>query len=74
MINKSLDRLEEMTLATQSTTREEAALRQDDANLVKQFIAKARNVEPSGQIVVVPNSWQDVILQQGDVIEIPAQT
>lgn len=74
MIDKSLDRLEEMTLATQSTTREEAALRQDDANLIKQFIAKARNVQPTGQIVVVPNSWQDIILQQGDVIEIPAQT
>lgn len=74
MINKSLDRLEEMTLATQSTTREEAALRQDDANLVKQFIAKARNVQPTGQIVVVPNSWQDIILQQGDIIELPEQT
>ena len=74
LINKSLDRLEEMTLATQSTTREEAALRQDDANLVKQFIAKARNVKPTGQLVVVPNSWQEVILQQGDVIEIPEQT
>lgn len=74
MINKSLDRLEEMTLATQSTTREEAALRQDDANLVKQFIAKARNVQPTGQLVVVPNSWQEVILQQGDIIEIPEQT
>lgn len=74
MIDKSLDRLEEMTLATQSTTREEAALRQDDAKLIKQFIAKARNVEPTGQIVVVADSWQDVILQQGDVIEIPEQT
>ena len=74
MINESLDRLEELTLATQSTTREEAALRQDDAALVKQFVAKARNVQPDGQIVVVPNSWQDIILQQGDIIEIPAQT
>ena len=74
MINESLDRLEELTLATQSTTREEAALRQDDAALVKQFVAKARNVQPDGQIVVMPNSWQDIILQQGDVIEIPAQT
>ena len=74
MINESLDRLEELTLATQSTTREEAALRQDDAALVKQFVAKARNVKTTGQIVVVPNSWQDIILQQGDIIEIPAQT
>jgi len=74
MINESLDRLEELTLATQSTTREEAALRQDDATLVKEFVAKARKVQTDGRIVVVPNSWQDIILQQGDIIEIPAQT
>ncbi|UXZ05703.1 polysaccharide biosynthesis/export family protein [Moraxella nasicaprae] len=73
-INQALDRLSEMTLATQSTTREEAQLRQDDAKLVEQFIAKARNVEPTGRIVVVPNSWQDIILQQGDIIHIPEQT
>lgn len=74
MINESLDRLEEMTLATQSVTREEAELRQDDANLIKQFIAKARQVEPDGRIVVVEDSWGDIILQQGDIIEIPEKT
>lgn len=74
MINKALDRLEEMTLASQSTTKEEAALRQSDASLIKQFIAKARTVEPTGQIVVVPDAWQDFILQQGDVVTIPTKT
>ena len=73
-INTALDRLQEMTLATQSTTREEAQLRSEDAKLIEQFIAKARQVEPAGRIVVVPNSWQDIILEQGDVIHIPEQT
>lgn len=73
-INAALDRLQEMTLATQSTTREEAQLRSEDAKLIEQFIAKARQVEPTGRIVVVPNSWQDIILEQGDVIHIPEQT
>lgn len=73
-INKALDQLEEMTLATQSVTREEAALRQTDAELIKQFIAKARTVKPNGRIVITEDSWQDVILQQGDVIHIPEQT
>ncbi|OOS24287.1 polysaccharide biosynthesis/export family protein [Moraxella pluranimalium] len=73
-INDALDRLEEMTLATQSVTREEAQLRAEDAKLVEQFIAKARSVKPTGRIVVVPNSWQDIILQQGDIIHIPEQT
>lgn len=73
-MNKALDRLQEMTLATQSTTREEAQLRSEDAKMVEQFIAKARQLEPTGRIVVVPNSWQDIILEQGDIIHIPAQT
>lgn len=73
-INRALDRLEEMTLATQSTTREEAQLHAEDAKLVGQFIAKARHIEPTGRVVVVPNSWQDIILEQGDIIHIPAQT
>lgn len=63
-----------MTLATQSTTKEEAQLRSEDAKLVEQFIAKARRVEPVGRVVVVPNSWQDIILEQGDVIHIPSKT
>lgn len=73
-INKALDQLEEMTLTTQSVTREEATLRQTDAELIKQFIAKARTVQPNGRIVITEDSWQDVILQQGDVIYIPEQT
>ncbi len=73
-INEALDRLEEMTLTTQSTTREEAALRQDDATLIKEFIAKARTIKPKGRLVVVADSWQDIILQQGDVIHIPEQS
>lgn len=73
-INAALDRLQEMTLATQSTTREEAQLRSEDAKLIEQFIAKARQAEPTGRVVVVPNSWQDIILEQGDIIHIPEQT
>lgn len=70
-INKALDQLEEMTLTTQSVTKEESALRQTDAALIKEFIAKARTVNPNGRLVISENSWQDVILQQGDIIHIP---
>ncbi|MFC0821027.1 polysaccharide biosynthesis/export family protein [Moraxella marmotae] len=73
-IHQALDRLQEMTLATQSVTREEAQLRAEDAKLVEQFIAKARRIEPTGRVVIVPDSWQDIILQQGDIIHIPEQT
>ena len=52
MINVALDKLEETTFNARSSTQEEAALRLRDAELVKQFIAKARQVEPKGQVVL----------------------
>lgn len=73
-INTSLDRLQEMALATQSVTKDEAALRQIDAQLIERFIAKARQAKPTGMVVVLPESWQEVILQQGDIIEVPEKT
>ena len=72
-INTSLDRLQEMALANQSVTKDEAALRQIDAQLIERFITKARQIKPTGMVVVLPDSWQDVILQQGDIIEVPEQ-
>lgn len=74
MLNVALDKLEESTFNARSSTQEEAALRLRDAELVKQFIAKARNVEPKGQVVLNPDSFQDVILEQGDVLQIPQKT
>lgn len=70
-ISTALDQLEEMTFTTQSVTKEEAELRQKDSELIKQFIAKARQIKPKGRIVITDNAWQDIILQQGDVIHIP---
>lgn len=70
-IHTALNQLEEMTFTTQSITKEEADLRQKDAELIKQFIAKARQIKPKGRIVITDNAWQDIILQQGDVIHIP---
>ena len=74
MLNISLDKLEEATFNARSSTQEEAALRLRDAELVKQFIAKARKIEPKGQVVLNPNTFQDVILEQGDVLYIPQKT
>lgn len=73
-INTALDKLQEMSLATQSITKEEASLRQIDAQLIEKFIQKARQVEPDGMIIVQQQAWQDVLLEQGDVIEVPEKT
>lgn len=74
MIQVALDKLEEATFNARSSTQEEAALRLRDAELVKQFIAKARLAQPKGQVVLNPDTFHDVILEQGDVLRIPERT
>ena len=74
MLNLSLDKLEESTLSVRSATREEAELRLKDAELIKQFITKARVVQPKGQVILNKNNWDNIILEQGDVLNIPEKT
>ena len=74
MIDVSLNKLEEATFNARSSTQEEANLRVKDAELVKQFITKARLVEPKGQVVLNPDTFADVILEQGDILRIPERT
>ena len=74
MLNIALDKLEEATLNARSSTQEEANLRAKDAELVKQFIAKARHTQPLGQVILNPETYQDMILEQGDILKIPEIT
>ena len=74
MLNVSLDKLEEATFSVRSATKEEAGLRAQDAQLIKQFIDKARKTEPKGQVVIAQGDWDGVILEDGDVLNIPEQT
>ena len=74
MLNIALDKLEEATLNARSSTQEEANLRAKDAELVKQFIAKARQTQPLGQVILNPETYQDMILEQGDILKIPEIT
>ena len=74
MLNVSLDKLEEATFSVRSSTREEAGLRAQDAQLIKQFIDKARKTEPKGQVVIAQGDWDSVILEDGDVLNVPERT
>ena len=74
MLNVSLDKLEESTLSVRSATREEAELRLKDAELIKQFVAKARQVQPKGQVILNKNNLDSIILEQGDIINIPERS
>lgn len=68
----SLRRLEATYLGASSATNEEANIRVREAELIAQFVAKAREIEPTGRLVVAHNdSITDIRLQDRDVITLP---
>ncbi|PYE30707.1 protein involved in polysaccharide export with SLBB domain [Idiomarina fontislapidosi] len=74
-LEESLDRLEQTYLGAPSSTAEEAAVRAQEAELISQFVQKARNVKPSGRLVVSnEDQLVDIRLQHGDVVTLPAKT
>jgi len=74
MLQASLNALEQSVLTARSGTKEEAQLRQAEADIILQWIAKARLVEPKGQVLLSKGYQADkIILQQGDRIVVPSQ-
>ncbi|MDQ3037163.1 MAG: polysaccharide biosynthesis/export family protein, partial [Myxococcota bacterium] len=74
-LQESLDRLERAVLLAQSDTRSEAEIRGQEAQMVRTFVQEARHVEPLGIVVTSTGGRQvNVILEDGDVIVVPART
>lgn len=73
MIEASLAALETQALTARSATLEEANLRGKEAEMILQFVARARNVEPKGQVVLAgePKVLEETLLEDGDTIVIP---
>lgn len=68
----SLRRLENTYLGASSSTNEEANIRVREAELISQFVAKARQIEPTGRLVVAHNDQiTDIRLQDRDIITLP---
>jgi protein involved in polysaccharide export with SLBB domain len=71
-LNESLRRLETAYLGASSSTVDEAEIRVSEAELIQDFVKRARELEVSGRLVVAQNGQvSDVGLQNGDVITIP---
>ncbi|WP_447926376.1 polysaccharide biosynthesis/export family protein [Vreelandella sp. EE27] len=71
-LEDSLRRLETTYLGATSRTDEEAQIRLREAELIERFIERARDLEPSGRLVVAQNGQiSDIRLQDGDVVTIP---
>jgi protein involved in polysaccharide export with SLBB domain len=74
-IDDSLFRLERSALLALSSTNVEAEIRLKEAELMKQFIASARLIQPLGRVVTSRNhETLNVRLEEGDVIVIPRKT
>lgn len=72
---ESLQRLESKYLTTTSVTSTETSIRTTDAQLIGQFVERARDVRPTGRLVVSnEGKIANILLQQGDVISIPSKS
>lgn len=75
MLESSLRSLETYALTARSATSEEAALRSREAEMILQFIERARGVQPRGQVVLAQREEApQTLLEDGDVIRVPEQS
>ncbi|HEH5341012.1 TPA: SLBB domain-containing protein [Campylobacter coli] len=74
LINAQLKELETLALTSPSVTSQGAAIKAEQAKLILEFIQRAREVEPRGQIVIdKPKSYGSVLLEEGDIINVPSK-
>jgi protein involved in polysaccharide export with SLBB domain len=75
MLDVSLRVLERSALTSRSMTMEEASLRGREAAQVIDFIDRARQVRPRGQVVLAGREGvMDTLLEDGDVLVIPERS
>ena len=74
MLETSLHTLESTVLTARSGTSDEARLRKDEAELVLQWVERARKMEPSGQVLIARAEGRDeLLLENGDIIKVPSR-
>ncbi len=75
MLEQSLRTLEMSVLTARSATSGEVGIRKGEADLVLEWIKRARSVEPKGQVVLGdPARASAIILENGDVVRIPIKS
>lgn len=74
LLATSLRSLETTLLTARSGSSDEARLRKDEADLTLQWIERAKQVEPLGQVQIAQNANKgDMLLENGDILRIPRQ-
>ena len=75
MLEVSLQQLEQSALSARSKSVGEAQLRKSDAEAIMQFVQRARQVQPRGQVLLGQSSARmEVMLKDQDRIVIPNNT
>ncbi|WP_417464611.1 polysaccharide biosynthesis/export family protein [Kordiimonas sp.] len=76
MLLAQLQALESSVLTARSHTQEEASLRQREAELVMQWVERAKDIEPRGQVALggTAKVQHDLLLESGDIIRIPRRS
>ncbi len=74
-LNEALQRLEQSSLIATSSSVDEAGIRVHEADLIAQFVEKARNIQPDGTVVVGHyGEISDIYLEDGDQVVIPSKS
>lgn len=75
-INETLDRLERQLFNASSSTTGVAEIRASEAQLVSQYIARARRIQPEGRLVVSDGTGRctDTRLEDGDTVVVPERS
>jgi protein involved in polysaccharide export with SLBB domain len=74
MLQVSLKNLEAAVLTARSGTAEESQLRTAEAALILQWVERAKEIEPTGQVVIAKAASRgDLLLENGDILRISAE-
>ncbi|OGA74828.1 MAG: polysialic acid transporter [Betaproteobacteria bacterium RIFCSPLOWO2_12_FULL_65_14] len=74
LLQASLKSIESSVLTARSGTGEEAQLRKQEADLILNWVARARGVEPLGQVLVAQAPTRaDLLLENGDILRVPVK-
>ncbi|WP_144096977.1 polysaccharide biosynthesis/export family protein [Croceicoccus sediminis] len=74
LLDTSLDALEEAALTARSGTSQESSLRTEEATRLLEWVQRARDIVPRGQVVIANSpDRNDLILENGDILTVPAK-
>ncbi len=74
ILQTSLKSLEAAVLTARSGTFEESQLRANEAGLILQWVDRAKEVVPTGQVLIAQSGQRDeLLLEHGDVIHVPVK-